>query len=168
MTMNKDTVSMLNRLHDLGVRPDEALALRRISMTLQRWHELECGDSNDHGSWAIVRGHKPPRVHYRDPETQESKWRDGGEFVHDDDGAPYLEHHHYLHGRGEDYVTYTRIPDREAGAKRRLLKIVNQLLARGVKLGAYIQTDPRGCALYMLPPGANEENYSSRGVAVFK
>jgi hypothetical protein len=160
--MNKDTIAMLNRLHDLGVRPDEALALRRISMTLHRWHELECGDSNNYASWSIVRGHKPPRSFYRDPESQAGMWKDVGEFVYDDDGKPYIERHIHT----ENSARYEPIPDREAGAKRRLHKIVNQLLARGVKLGAYIQTDPRGCALYMLPPGATEENYSSRGIAV--
>ena len=29
-----------------GIDYDDALALRRISMTLHRWHELECGDGN--------------------------------------------------------------------------------------------------------------------------
>jgi hypothetical protein len=155
--MNKDTVAMLNRLHDLGVRPDEALALRRISMTLHRWHELECGDANDYASWSIVRGRK---------ETRHGQ-HSGGHgahyvFVHDDKGKPYIERHIHT----ENGARYEPIPDREAGARRRLHKIVNQLLARGVTLGAYIQTDPRGCALYMLPPGATEENYNSRGVAV--
>ena len=30
-----------------GIAPDDARALRRIAMTLHRWHELECG--SDHG-----------------------------------------------------------------------------------------------------------------------
>ncbi len=41
--MNKDTTNMLARLERLGITPDDALALRRISMTLHRWYELECG-----------------------------------------------------------------------------------------------------------------------------
>lgn len=44
--MNKETVSMLNRLDRLGINGVDALALRRISMTLHRWHELECGDGH--------------------------------------------------------------------------------------------------------------------------
>ena len=41
--MNRDTLYMLECLHSLGISPDDALALRRASMTLRRWFELECG-----------------------------------------------------------------------------------------------------------------------------
>ena len=40
---------------DLGILYDDAETLRRCSMTLHRWAELECGDSNPWGSWAIER-----------------------------------------------------------------------------------------------------------------
>lgn len=33
-------------LTSLGISYEDATALRRISMTLQRWHELECGVDN--------------------------------------------------------------------------------------------------------------------------
>lgn len=33
----------------------QVAALRRCAMTLHRWAELECGDSNNHASWAIER-----------------------------------------------------------------------------------------------------------------
>jgi len=36
-----ESVVMLTRL---GIDYDDATALRRIAMTLHRWHELECGD----------------------------------------------------------------------------------------------------------------------------
>ena len=42
--MNKDTIYMLDTLTRAGITLDDAMALRRISMTLHRWHELECGD----------------------------------------------------------------------------------------------------------------------------
>jgi hypothetical protein len=58
--------SCLNRLQEAGFSFEDASALRRISMTLHRWHELECGDSNDYGSWAIERGKHVAAVHYRD------------------------------------------------------------------------------------------------------
>lgn len=32
----------LQQIQSLGVTPDDARALRRISMTLRRWHEHEC------------------------------------------------------------------------------------------------------------------------------
>jgi hypothetical protein len=41
--MNKDTHAMLSRLERAGISHDDALALRRISMTLHRWNVLECG-----------------------------------------------------------------------------------------------------------------------------
>ena len=46
---------MLATLQRAGISTDDALALRRISMTLHSWHELECGDSNDYCSFGIER-----------------------------------------------------------------------------------------------------------------
>ena len=142
----------LTVLQTLGVTFVDACALRRISMTLQRWHELECGDGNNYGSWCITRGRK-----------------EAGEFVHDDDGCPFMEQHSYAHGRGKDTVHYTAMPDRERGARKRLAKI----MAKYHGLQAYVQTDPRGCALYVLrpgdvPEGADVSECYSRGVAVYK
>lgn len=60
-----------------------------------------------------------------------------------------------------------RTPDLEAGAKRRIAAV----MARYPTLTAYIQGDPRGCALYILRPGDVLEGHSvdscySRGIAV--
>jgi hypothetical protein len=140
-------------LMNAGITCDDANALRRISMTLHRWHELECGDSNAYGSWCITRGTK-----HRDV---------GGKavFIHDDDdGKPYLERHPY-----SGMVSYEAIPDRERGARKRLDKI----MARYPGFATYIQGDPRGCALYVLRPGdvrAGEDVSSiyTRGIAVYK
>lgn len=46
---------LFNRLSELGFEYGESCQLRRIEMTLSRWGELECGDGNDHASWAIER-----------------------------------------------------------------------------------------------------------------
>lgn len=54
-TMNKDTHYMLSCLERAGITSEDAFALRRIAMTLHRWHELECGDGNDYASWGIER-----------------------------------------------------------------------------------------------------------------
>jgi len=43
LTMNKRTYNVLWRLECAGISADDARALRRIAMTLHRWHELECG-----------------------------------------------------------------------------------------------------------------------------
>jgi len=133
---------MLNRVMARGISMDDAYALRRISMTLQRWYELECGDGNDYASWAIE----------RDEAT----------------GKPYM-------------VTYphtvkTRryaIADRERGALRRL----DTIMARYPDLAAYVQTDPRGAALYVYRKDdpmlvsskyGIESVYSSIGTAIYK
>lgn len=44
--MNKDTWEMLERVKRAGITEKDALALRRIAMTLHRWHEMECGVDN--------------------------------------------------------------------------------------------------------------------------
>jgi len=46
---------MINRLSRIGVSMEDALKLRRIEMTLQRWGELECGNSNEHCSYMVER-----------------------------------------------------------------------------------------------------------------
>lgn len=54
-TRTKARDEVLQRLHAAGISDEHAHALRRISMTLSRWGELECGDGNDHTSWSIER-----------------------------------------------------------------------------------------------------------------
>ena len=39
----------------LNLPSNEAWALRKAAMTLHRWYEQECGDSNDYCSWCITR-----------------------------------------------------------------------------------------------------------------
>jgi hypothetical protein len=56
--MNKYTHKMLSRLERSGISCNDALALRRISMTLHRWHELECGVGNT-VTWYVDRTVKP-------------------------------------------------------------------------------------------------------------
>src|SRR5262245_30432441 len=96
----KDTKAMktarfFDQMAALGFGYDEANKLRRIEMTLHRWAELECGDSNEWGSWCIE----------RDDETDK----------------PYMVRHAYstrsMMGRAmPERMTRTRIADREAGA----------------------------------------------------
>lgn len=136
-------------LIELGFTADEAEQLRRISRTLHRWHELECGD----GAGCLVRGHWCQRA---------------GEFRYDEDGAPYLELAG-AHGRGR----YLRVPDRERGARRRLSQILTARNRRSADaLRPYIQRDPRGAALYLLrpgdvPDGADPAAYYTRGICVY-
>lgn len=131
-----------------GISMDDAVALRRISMTLHRWHELECGDSNDYASWTIARGLKA-----------------NGSFEYDDKGKPYIERHNHH----ENKARYSPVADRERGALKRLAKIMKAYPT----LSTYVQGDPRGASLYILrpgdvPEGAEADGYYSRGVAVYK
>ena len=41
--MNKEQYQMIRTLEAEGVTYQDAQRLRRISMTLRRWHEMECG-----------------------------------------------------------------------------------------------------------------------------
>lgn len=137
----------LSRLTQCGIALDDATALRRISMTLHRWHELECGEGNDYASWSIERGKRTPNG-----------------FIYDENGAPYMITH------WRDGITNNcRLADRERGAQKRLAKI----MARYPGFTAYVQGDPRGAALYILPPGTVQDGETidsiySRGVAVYK
>jgi hypothetical protein len=135
-------------LRALGFTSEEAESLRRISMTLHRWHELECGDGNGH----IERDEKTGTPRYLNS------------------NARYIDPH--------DPRAWHVIPDREKGALKRLAKILNARLERqpvidaAHDLTAYIQTDPRGAALYILrpgdvPAGADASAYYNRGVCVY-
>lgn len=128
----------LERLFALGFNAQEAMQLRRISMTLHRWSELECGDGNDYASWSIE----------RDEAT----------------GKPFLCV--YPH---QGKSRRSPVADREAGALRRLAAIMEKHPSHI----AYHQTDPRGCALYILKASdvADYEDVASvytRGVGIGK
>lgn len=109
----------------------DAYALRRISMTLHRWHELECGV-------------------------------EGGGVERDETTGKVTWYNSYT-GRRTPYQ------DRETGAIKRLKAI----MARYPGLSAYVQTDPRGAALYILrpgdvPAGGDVSCCYSRGIAIYK
>ena len=131
--MHKDTWEMIERLKKAGITEKDAFALRRIAMTLQRWHELECGD--EHGL-AIEQDEKSGKWKMYRPDQSGKGWT---------------------------------IPDREKGAKKRL----GAIMARYPALIAYVQGDPRGPALYILPAsyvpkGLSIESYYTHGIAVYK
>ena len=122
---------MLFALCKAGISHHDALALRRISMTLSRWAELECGD----GRGCIERDEKTGKPFYRS--------------AYNDSKYP--------------------VPDREAGALKRLAAIMKNY----PELVAYHQGDPRGAALYIIrpgdmPEGATVDSCYSNGIAVCK
>jgi hypothetical protein len=128
----------------LGFTESEVESLRRISNTLQRWYEMECGT-------------------------------DTGAIERDEDtGKPFLRS---SSGRWP-------VADRETGAKKRLATIVDACnkarrthltdgkMTPKEPLAYYLQTDPRGAALYILrpgdvPAGDDPAAYYSRGICVY-
>ena len=54
--MNSKEISNMYRIAErLGIDFDDVCSFRRDSMTLRRWFENECGDSNNYASWAVER-----------------------------------------------------------------------------------------------------------------
>lgn len=134
----------LDTLTELGFTRDEAESLRRISMTLRRWFESECNGERE-----------------RDEVTGQTYWR----FPSGDRAW---------------------CADRETSARKRLAAIVatrnkrqrvadavNDVLGSAASaVSTYIQTDPRGAALYILRPGDVPEGgdpsaYYTRGICVY-
>lgn len=108
---------LTQNLTRLGFTLAEVTALRRISSTLNRWYEMECG--SDRG--VIERDEtRFERPHFR------SQWS--------------IDH-------GTPLARCPIIPDREDGARKRLAAICKPHARRVVP---YVQTDPRGCALYLV------------------
>lgn len=186
---------MLNALESLGFTPDECDKLRRISMTLRRWFELECGNSNDYGSWAIERddnGDGPPFMvhHHYSREYAVTCLTDEGERVPASNSKIFRTYEsakayadtvapsRLPEVKSKDTTTRTRIADREAGARKRLAAIIEARNKRNwhpimpEPVSAYVQGDPRGAALYILrpgdvPEGADAGAYYSRGICVY-
>ena len=131
-----------NVLLNLGFTRTEAEQLRRISMTLQRWFEYECGTGDGQVSRSIE--------------------RDGD----NGDGKPFMR---VQYPTSHGYVDRKHpIPDRETGARKRLARI----LAAHPGLSVFVQSDPRGAALYIIrpgdvPEGANVESCYNRGICVY-
>lgn len=136
-TTTRERIDVMTRLTNLGIAYDDARALRRISMTLHRWFELECGDGHGH----IERDETTNRPRYHR------------------DSHSYIDPH--------DPRAWHRIADRETGANKRLKAI----MARYRRFTPYIQTDPRGCALYLVAKkdvkGLKIESVYNRGTAVY-
>jgi len=81
MSTQKRKFELFSRLQAMGFTYEEAVKLRRVEMTLQRWAEMECGDSKSYASTAIERDEatgKPYRVtmpHHLKPLLRIMKYR---------------------------------------------------------------------------------------------
>ena len=126
------------RLKRLGITEADARALRRISLTLRRWYELECGDGHGHIE--------------RDEHT----------------GKPRYHRDHHSDEDPHDPRAWSYIADRETGAKVRLRTIMAryphlspyvQTDPRGASL--YLLTDRQRVA------GQPIDNHYSNGLAIY-
>lgn len=133
-------------LQALGFTYDECEQLRRISMTLRRWHERECGD----GGGCIERDETTGRAYWR------SSMSDRRYPVADREAGAKRRLAAILGQRnGRPAIVAGRLNANPDG-----------------KLSAYIQGDPRGAALYILrpgdvPAGADAGAYYNRGICVW-
>lgn len=133
-------------LQSLGFTYDECEQLRRISMTLRRWHEGECGTDNG--------------CIERDEQTGKAYWRNS-----------YNDRRFPINDRetGAKRRLAAIIGQRNG---RPVLVNGEFKTCDGQKVSAYIQGDPRGAALYILrpsdvPQGQSADSYYTRGICVF-
>lgn len=135
-----------NALVSLGFTSDEADTLRRISRTLRRWHELECGI--DAGCIE------------RDDTTGKPRFlsQSGRRYPVRDMEAGALRR-------------LARIM-RDANERRFVGDAASMLAPNCDDLAYYVQPDPRGAALYILrpgdvPPGTDPASCYTRGICVY-
>lgn len=133
----------------LGFTLNEADSLRRISMTLHRWHELECGD--EYGS--IERDEKTGRPYWH------SATRSG-----------QINTPHFIPDRERGALKRLAKIIAQRNNRENALGATYQHYTG--RLSYFIQGDPRGAALYILrpsdvPTGADPSAYYSRGICVY-
>jgi hypothetical protein len=136
-----------NVLMILGFTMDEAATLRRISLTLRRWHELECGIDAGCIERDDATG-KPRFISYS-----------GRRWPVPDRERGALRRLARIIAARNDRVPLLRVvmlPDRAAPDR----------------LETYIQPDPRGASLYILRPGdvplgADPASYYTRGICIY-
>lgn len=173
------TADFFRRLETLGFTYSETDSLRLIEKTLQRWGELECGNSSDFASWMIERdtdsfvicsqGSCGEKSFVSEEAAKSGNCPKCGDCAplkrHVATGKPYMVTHHYG-SHGPARTSRHPVADREAGALRRAKAIVSAHSG----LWMYHQGDPRGCALYVgrnsdIPEGKPLDAFYTRGVA---
>ena len=133
-----------NTLINLGFTAFEADKLRKISMTLQRWHELECGVDGG----CVERDEKTDKPFWR------SEYSGKLSLIADREKGAKKRLGHIIGMRNTREWAFLGWPMSQ------------------VEIKPYIQGDPRGAALYLIrpgdvPEGKNVESYYSRGICVY-
>lgn len=141
-------------LRALGFTRIEAEQLRRISMTLHRWAERECGD--EHGCIE------------RDEQTSKPYWLNATTMrrtpIADREGGAMRRLNGIIAARNDRALAEIPLANlqREQRAGRTGFEPVR----------SYVQGDPRGGALYILrpgdvPEGQDAHSYYTRGICVY-
>lgn len=130
MSTQKRKFELFARLQNMGFTYEEAVALRRIEMTLQRWGELECGNDNGRASYCVTRDEKTgkPRMEVHPYDSKSYSYP-----IADREAGALRRLKAIVDARNEREKSDDM---RRASAARHVF--------------AYHQGDPRGCALYLL------------------
>ena len=136
MSKERERYDAIARAVRCGLTEADAVAIRRIALTLHRWFELECGYGTNHGSWAIERDEAS--------------------------NIPYMVCHINGHGQRPDQTIKSRIADRETSARKRL----DRIMTNYPHLRAWIQTDPRGGTIYLCKPEDATDSLYSQGTFI--
>lgn len=166
-------------LIDLGFTRDEAAALRRISLTLRRWFERECGD----GYGCIERDETSGKALWRNaisgraypiPDRETGAQRRLAAILADRNSREHIQTYCTVCNQDvEAPYPFTTWTDRGGNwTCKGLLHHKGAITGGRGSLTAYIQTDPRGAALYLIRPGDVPEGgdvsaYYSRGVCIY-
>jgi len=132
-----------NTLMSLGFTATQADKLRKISMTLQRWHELECGVDG-----GCVERDEAGKPFWR------SEYSGKLSPIADREKGAKMRLDKIIESRNLSEWAFLGWPMSQ------------------VAITPYIQGDPRGAALYLIrpddvPEGKSVDSYYSRGVCVY-
>lgn len=140
---------MQQAIERLGFTSEEFHALRRISMTLHRWHEHECNGNIQ-----------------REGDNGDGKPRWFSNYSIENDTKP--KGHRIADRERGALKRLAKIMESHA-ARRNALGAVAQTFHPAVV--SYVQGDPRGAALYLVPAselrGQPIESTYSRGIAIY-
>lgn len=146
-TKSERIARFYERMSQLGLSYAEIETLRKAQLTLHRWAELECGDSNNYSSWSIERDEtdKPFKCVY-----------------------PHSGKSYRIPVADREKGALRRVAAIIEAANKRIIQ------GRENPLWFYHQTDPRGCALFIgrtydiidSTGHPNVEQNYNRGIAV--
>jgi ribosomal protein L37E len=174
MTKKQRMIAFYQMMERVGFTTSEAETLLKAERALQRWHEMECGTGDDRVSVSVERdesycvctqcGHKAYGVEAETGNCQSCG--DCAPVRHIGTGKPFRRVQ-YMGAGGKWIDRKEPCRDMEKAARKRVANVLQGKSG----LSAYIQGDPRGCALYILregdvPEGKEPCAYYSRGIPV--